>query len=164
MRTAGIAGKCPRRWRTTTVADPAAEARPDLVGRDFGTDAAAVGTRWCGDITYLNTWEGWLYLATVNDLATRRVVGWAVADHLRTDLVDAVLTDALTGRRSAPPRRRWPRPRAATTPRGSRRSGTCVNAVTRLAHRRAGNGSSTRPACTANMSISDVDPNGRAPL
>ncbi|MGR6319024.1 IS3 family transposase [Micromonospora soli] len=99
MRTAGIAGKCPRRWRTTTVPDPAAEARPDLVGRDFDTDAAAVDTRWCGDITYINTWEGWLYLATVIDLASRRVVGWAVADHLRTDLVDAALTNAIRRRR-----------------------------------------------------------------
>lgn len=101
MRTAGIAGKCPRRWRTTTVGDPSAEARPDLVGRDFGTDPAAVDTRWCGDITYINTWEGWLYLATVIDLASRRVVGWAVADHLRTDLVDAALTDAIRRRRPA---------------------------------------------------------------
>jgi transposase InsO family protein len=101
MRTAGIAGRCPRQWRTTTVADPAAPSRPDLVGRDFGTDAAALDTRWCGDITYINTWQGWLYLATVIDLASRRVVGWAVADHLRTDLVDAALTDALTRRRPA---------------------------------------------------------------
>lgn len=101
MRTAGIAGRCPRRWRPTTVADPAAEARPDLVNRDFRTDPATIDTRWCGDITYINTWEGWLYLATVIDLASRRVVGWAVADHLRTDLVDAALTDALVRRRPA---------------------------------------------------------------
>jgi transposase InsO family protein len=101
MRTAGIAGRCPRRWRTTTIPDPAAEARPDLVRRDFGTDAAAADTRWCGDITYINTWEGWLYLATIIDLASRRVVGWAVADHLRTDLVNAALTDAIRRRRPA---------------------------------------------------------------
>ncbi|WP_406046316.1 DDE-type integrase/transposase/recombinase [Micromonospora sp. NBC_00898] len=48
---------------------------------------------------YINTWEGWLYLATVIDLASRRVVGWAVADHLRTGRVDAALTDALVRRR-----------------------------------------------------------------
>ncbi|MGR6320710.1 IS3 family transposase [Micromonospora soli] len=101
MRTTGIAGRCPRQWRTTTVPDPSAAARPDLVGRDFGTDAAATDTRWCGDITYINTWEGWLYLATVIDLASRRVVGWAVADHLRTDLVNAALTDAIRRRRPA---------------------------------------------------------------
>jgi transposase InsO family protein len=101
MRAAGLADKSPRRWRTTTIPDPNAGKRPDLVNRDFGTDLAAVDTRWCGDITYINTWQGWLYLATVIDLASRRIVGWAVADHLRTDLVDAALTDALVRRRPA---------------------------------------------------------------
>ena len=101
MRAAGLAGRSPRRWRTTTIADPAAGRRPDLVRRDFSTDAAAVDTRWCGDITYINTWQGWLYLATVIDLASRRIVGWAVADNLKTDLVDAALTDALARRRPA---------------------------------------------------------------
>jgi transposase InsO family protein len=99
MRAAGIRGKSPRRWQTTTVPDPAAAKRPDLIGRDFAVDPAAVNTRWCGDITYINTWEGWLYLATVIDLASRRVVGWAVAEHLKTDLVDAALADALRRRR-----------------------------------------------------------------
>ena len=99
MRAAGIAGKSPRRGQVTTIADPHAAARPDLIGRDFTVGQTAIDTRWCGDITYINTWEGWLYLATVIDLASRRVVGWAVADHLRTDLVDAALSDALTRRR-----------------------------------------------------------------
>jgi transposase InsO family protein len=63
---------------------------------------AAVDIRWCGDIAYINSWQGWLYLATVIDLASRRVVGWAVADHLRTDLVDAALSDAIRRRRPAP--------------------------------------------------------------
>jgi transposase InsO family protein len=99
MRAAGIRGKSPRRWQVTTVADPSAAARPDLIGRDFTVDPARVDTRWCGDITYISTWEGWLYLATVIDLASRRVVGWAVADNLKTDLVDAALTNALTRRR-----------------------------------------------------------------
>jgi transposase InsO family protein len=66
---AGIRGKSPRRWQVTTVADPSAAARPDLIGRDFTVDPARVDTRWCGDITYISTWEGWLYLATVIDLA-----------------------------------------------------------------------------------------------
>ncbi|MFD6639560.1 IS3 family transposase [Micromonospora chalcea] len=101
MRDAGIRGKSPRRWKATTVPDPHAGARPDLVERDFAVDAAAADIRWCGDITYINTWEGWLYLATVIDLASRRVVGWAVADHLKTDLVDAALSDALRRRRPA---------------------------------------------------------------
>jgi transposase InsO family protein len=102
MRTAGLAGQSPRRWRTTTIADPNASRRPDLVNRDFSVGTAAVDTRWCGDITYINTWQGWLYLATVIDLASRRVVGWAVGDHLKTDLIDAALTDALVRRRPTP--------------------------------------------------------------
>ncbi|MFB9452010.1 IS3 family transposase, partial [Dactylosporangium vinaceum] len=97
----GRRGRSPRRWRVTTVPDPAASARPDLIQRGFAPDPAAVDTRWCGDITYINTWEGWLYLATVIDLASRRVVGWAVAEHLRTDLVDAALTDAVHRHRPA---------------------------------------------------------------
>ncbi|WP_433550553.1 IS3 family transposase [Micromonospora zamorensis] len=101
MRAAELAGKSPRRWRATTIPDPNAGRRPDLVGRDFTTDPAAVDSRWCGDITYINTWQGWLYLATVIDLASRRVVGWAIADHLKTDLIDAALTDALMRRRPA---------------------------------------------------------------
>jgi transposase InsO family protein len=101
MRADGVRGKSPRRWRTTTIPDPNAGRRPDLVGRDFTVDPAAVDTRWCGDITYIHTWQGWLYLATVIDLASRRIVGWAVADHLKTDLVDAALTDALHRRRPA---------------------------------------------------------------
>ena len=76
MRVAGLAGRSPRRWRATTIVDPDAGTRPDLVGRDFGVDAAAVDTRWCGDITYIATGQGWLYLATVIDLASRRIVGW----------------------------------------------------------------------------------------
>jgi transposase InsO family protein len=98
MRAAELAGKSPRRWRTTTIPDPNAGRRPDLVARDFTVDPGAVDTRWCGDITYINTWQGWLYLATVIDLASRRVVGWALADNLKTDLVDAALTDAVVRR------------------------------------------------------------------
>jgi transposase InsO family protein len=104
MRAADRYGRSPRRWKKTTIADPAAAARPDLVGRDFGIDPdqpAALDARWCGDITYIHTWQGWLYLATVIDLASRRVVGWEVADHLRTDLVAEALTDAVNRRRPA---------------------------------------------------------------
>ncbi len=102
MRAAGRRGRAPKRWRTTTIPDPAGAAiRPDLVGRDFRVAPEQVNTRWCGDITYINTWEGWLYLATVIDLASRRVVGWAVADNLRTDLVAKALTNAVVTRRPA---------------------------------------------------------------
>ena len=102
MRASGIYGRCPKRWRRTTIPDPGAADRADLIGRDFTADPAAVNTRWCGDITYLRTWQGWLYLATVIDIASRRVVGWATADHLRTDLVADALRDAVTRRRPDP--------------------------------------------------------------
>jgi transposase InsO family protein len=99
MVLAGLAGRCPKRWRKTTIADPDAETRAvDLIRRHFGT-GVEVNTRWCGDITYIPTWEGWAYLATVIDIASRRVVGWALADHLRTDLVADALRMACHQRR-----------------------------------------------------------------
>ncbi|NUR29835.1 MAG: IS3 family transposase, partial [Catenulispora sp.] len=104
MQAADRHGRVPRRWKKTTIADPGAATRPDLIGRDFGIDPDHPGQldrRWCGDITYIQTWQGWLYLATVIDLASRRVVGWATADHLRTDLVAEALTDAVNRRRPA---------------------------------------------------------------
>jgi transposase InsO family protein len=76
MRAAGLRGRTPRRWKKTTVPDPAAAARADLIRRDFTVNAAAVNTRWCGDITYIPTWEGWLYLATVID---SRRAGWSAS-------------------------------------------------------------------------------------
>jgi transposase InsO family protein len=100
MRANGLVGVTPKRWITTTTPDPDAPTRPDLVGRDFAVDPQQLDTRWCGDITYVRTWEGWLFLATVIDLASRRVVGWATADHLRTDLVEDALRQAIARRRS----------------------------------------------------------------
>ena len=102
MRAAGLHGRTPRRFKRTTIPDPAAAARADLVCRDFAVNAAAVNTRWCGDITYIPTWEGWLYLATVIDIASRRVVGFAMAEHLRTELVADALTNAVAARDPAP--------------------------------------------------------------
>ena len=102
MRAAGLCGRTPRRFKRTTVPDPAAAARADLIRRDFAVNAAAVNTRWCGDITYLPTWEGWLYLATVIDIASRRVVGFALAERLRTSLVADALTNAVAARDPAP--------------------------------------------------------------
>ncbi len=102
MRCAGVAGRAPKRFKRTTIADPAAARRADLIRRDFHADATAINTRWCGDITYIRTDEGWLYLATVIDIASRRVVGWATADHLRTSLISQALRNAVFGRR--PPR------------------------------------------------------------
>jgi transposase InsO family protein len=102
MRAAGLHGRTPRRFKRTTIADPAAAARADLVRRDFAVDAAAVNTRWCGDITYIPTWEGWLYLATVIDIASRRIVGFAMAEHLRAALACDALTNAIAARDPAP--------------------------------------------------------------
>jgi transposase InsO family protein len=102
MRAAGLHGRTPRRFKRTTIADPAAAARADLVRRDFAVDAAAVNTRWCGDITYIPTWEGWLYLATVIDIASRRIVGFAMAEHLRAELACDALTNAIAARDPAP--------------------------------------------------------------
>ncbi|MFD9339076.1 IS3 family transposase [Streptomyces sp. NPDC060028] len=103
MRQAGLTGKHRRRRHRTTIPDPHASTRPDLVLRDFRPDSSALDTRWCGDITYIATREGWLYLATVIDIASRRVVGWATADHLRTELVaDALRTACRTRRPTGP--------------------------------------------------------------
>lgn len=91
MRTHGIAGYRRRRRVTTTVADPADQKVPDLLKRDF--TATQINTRYVGDITYLPLASGGnLYLATVIDCCSRRVAGWAIAEHMRTELV----TDALS--------------------------------------------------------------------
>ena len=71
MRAAGRRGRAPKRWRTTTVPDPSAALPADLIGRDFATATATVNARWCGDITYIHTWEGWLYLIVTWNLAER---------------------------------------------------------------------------------------------
>ncbi len=97
MKAAGLAGRHPRAWKRTTVPGDRPVGAPDLIGRDFS--AAAPGQRWCGDITYVKTWDGWAYLATVIDLHHRAVVGWAVAEHMRTDLITDALDMALTQHR-----------------------------------------------------------------
>jgi putative transposase len=87
MRELGLRAVQPRAYKRTTVpgADPVAS--PDLIGRDFDPASGAAGERFVSDITYLKTGEGWLYLATVIDLTTRMVVGWQLADHMRTSLI-----------------------------------------------------------------------------
>ncbi len=95
MHAAGLAGRIPRRYRHTTVADPLTEI-PDLVRRNF--TPTHPNQLWVGDITYIRTWEGWLYLATLLDCYSRRVVGWAMADHLRTELPLRALHMALARR------------------------------------------------------------------
>jgi hypothetical protein len=102
MRAGGLHGRAAKRWKKTTVPDPAAAARADKIRRDFTADASKVNTRWCGDITYIATWEGWLYLATVIDIASRRVVGYALADHLRTEIIADALSNAVAARDPGP--------------------------------------------------------------
>jgi transposase InsO family protein len=98
MRAAGIAGYRKRRRVKTTVPEPADQKVPDLFKRDF--TAAATNLKYVGDITYLPLATGGnLYLATVIDCCSRRVAGWAIADHMRTELVTDALkaADALRG-------------------------------------------------------------------
>jgi putative transposase len=91
LRSAGLAGRHQRRRRSLTKQDPTAAPAPDLIGRDFTASCpqmpAVPGSRMVGDITYLATGEGWLYLADALDLATRSVLGYAMADHMRASLV-----------------------------------------------------------------------------
>jgi len=94
MRQAGLRACQPRAYKRTTVPGEQPVTSPDLIGRDFS--AAVPGQRLVGDITYLRTGEGWLYLATVIDLATRMVTGWQMADHMRTSLVTGALGMAIT--------------------------------------------------------------------
>ncbi len=98
MRETGLVGRAPRRFRKTTIPGPEMAAAIDLIKRSFGA-TIEINRAWCGDITYVRTWEGWLYVATVIDIASRRVVGYAMADHMRTELVADALRMALDHRR-----------------------------------------------------------------
>jgi putative transposase len=90
MRELGLVPCQPRPWRLSlTEKDGQAGPIPDLVRRDFTADRP--GEKMVGDITYIWTWEGWLYLATVIDCATRKIVGWAMDDNYKTPLIkDAI--------------------------------------------------------------------------
>jgi putative transposase len=101
MRQAGLEGRAKKRWRTTTIPDPDVERAKDLIQREFGP-CTEIDRRYVGDITYIATWEGWAYLATVIDLASRKVVGWTLAEHMRTELVTDALEAAFTTRRPPP--------------------------------------------------------------
>ena len=100
MRGSDIRGISPRPWRpVTTIADASAHAIPDLVQRRF--DRGALNAVWTSDITYLPTGQGWLYLCAVRDGCSRRVLGYAFADNLHTDLVESALRRAVTFREAA---------------------------------------------------------------
>jgi transposase InsO family protein len=79
----------PTPWRPATTQQGAAGPIPDLLNRDFS--AAVPGAKMVGDITYIPTWQGWLFLATVIDCATRKVIGWAMDDNYRTPLITSAI-------------------------------------------------------------------------
>src|SRR5882757_3300974 len=97
MRAAGFRGATVRRFMVTTTADPRASRAVDLVDRRFYPEGP--DRLWVADITYIPTWSGFLYLAMVLDVYSRRVVGWAMETHLKTELILAALEMALTQRR-----------------------------------------------------------------
>ncbi len=97
MRTAGLRGVSRRKYVRTTIREARSRPAPDLVQRNFM--AAGPNRLWVADITYISTWAGNLYLAVVLDAWSRRVVGWAYATHLRTELVLDALEMAIRQRR-----------------------------------------------------------------
>ena len=97
MKADGLRGVCRRKWITTTTRDADAQSAPDLVERHFVAEAP--NQLWVADITYIPTWAGFLYLAVVLDAFSRKIVGWAMAEHLRTELVLAALNMALGQRK-----------------------------------------------------------------
>src|SRR5712692_9158350 len=99
MGAAHLCGVTPQRFVRTTIADPTAERAVDLVDRRFA--AAGPDRLWVADLTYIPTWAGFLYLAVVLDVWSRRIVGWAMATHLRTELVLQAFTMACHQRHPA---------------------------------------------------------------
>lgn len=99
MRELGIEGVSRRRRRRTTIPDQSRPPAPDLIGRDFR--ATGPDQKWFADLTYVPTWEGYLYLAVVMDAWSRRIVGWAMRDDMRAELVVDALGMAVTMRRPA---------------------------------------------------------------
>lgn len=100
MRQARISGLIERKRGRTTISVPGVRVADDLVERQFRP--AGPNQLWVADITYLKTWEGWLYLAAVQDAYSRAIVGWSMADHMRQELVIDALQMAVHRRRPAP--------------------------------------------------------------
>jgi putative transposase len=97
MKEEGLEGASRRPWTTTTSRGTDARPAPDLVDRNFVAEGP--NQLWVADITYVPTWEGFLYLAVVLDAWSRRIVGWSMANHLRTELVVNALSMAIAQRR-----------------------------------------------------------------
>jgi putative transposase len=100
MRQHGLRGRVPRRFRRTTDSRHGYRIAPNLLARDFS--AASPNSKWVGDITYVPTTDGWLYLAVLIDLFSRRVVGWAMSDHIDTELALKALQMAASQRQPPP--------------------------------------------------------------
>ena len=97
MREGGLSGLVKRKRGKTTIRVPGVRVADDLVDRRFFREGP--NRLWVADITYLPTWEGWLYLAAVQDAFSRRIVGWAMAEHMRSELVVEALEMAVHRRR-----------------------------------------------------------------
>jgi transposase InsO family protein len=131
---AGLRGRRPPRWVRTTTPEPTPPAIPDRVHGQF--TASAPDVLWVGDITYVRTWEGWLYLATVLDVFSRRVIGWALTDHLRASLACDALRMAVATRGGRVAGLIFHSDRGCNTRRpSSARSVTCTGCSSRWAGR-----------------------------
>lgn len=97
MKAAGLQGRHPKAWKKTTIQGEKPVNAPDRIGRNF--TAARANEKWCGDITYVKTWEGWAYLATVIELHSREIVGYAIDTHMRTSLATDALDMALVNQK-----------------------------------------------------------------
>jgi putative transposase len=131
MHQHGIVGWRPRRRRSLTKPDTTAAPAPDLLGRLFDPDQPDVA--WCGDVTYIPTDEGWLYLASVIDLASRHLLGYAMGVHHDAGLVVGALNAAVATRG----RRRMPDTIFHTDRGAEDTSGACIAACQRLGLRRS---------------------------
>ena len=131
MRQHGIVGHRPRRRRSLTKHDQAAAPAPDLLGRLFDPDQVDVA--WCGDVTWIPTDEGWLYLASVLDLASRHLLGYSMAIHHDAALV----TDALEAAVATRGLQRMPDTIFHSDRGGEYTSAACIAACTRLGLRRS---------------------------
>ena len=99
MRAAGLRGRVRRRFKVTTDSKHEKPIAPNLVNREFKAETS--DSIWCADMTYIRTAAGWVYLAAILDVATRMVVGWSMAHHMRTELVESALLNALSVRKPA---------------------------------------------------------------
>jgi putative transposase len=131
MRTHGIVGYRPRRRRNLTRPDTTAAPAPDLLGRLFDPDQ--VNVAWCGDVTYIPTDQGWLYVASVIDLASRHLLGWSMGTRHDATLV----TDALGAAIATRGGQRMDGTIFHTDRGGEYTSTACIDACTRLGLRRS---------------------------